>query len=296
MNTQQTLAGYTTTEDFVNELSKHFKITKICKNDDLTSCFESEAYWNVIDIESKSYTPNKIDISEIQTSGDLGKETWGTEVIGLLFANGTMGLMAYNPDCKQEPYSNQIQGTSCIALVYDTSGLKSPNTYGKDIRGLNATLKGECAFKAGGACFGVPFYPTPLTKAECEAVKDELGIESCPYDTNDRWAGAVKACGGVDKMLTEEQIDAMANYVYNTSGLTISDYIDGLKRDDEKLAELGFSFETLVDDSVSMWAGQVDISQNVNGASHAAFGPNSVHGRCYTNRNGITEQAVCLIK
>ena len=25
MNTQQTLAGYTTTEDFVNELSKHFK-------------------------------------------------------------------------------------------------------------------------------------------------------------------------------------------------------------------------------------------------------------------------------
>ena len=33
MNVQGTLAGYTTTEAFVNELSKHIKITRICDND-----------------------------------------------------------------------------------------------------------------------------------------------------------------------------------------------------------------------------------------------------------------------
>ena len=40
MNTQLILSGYKTTEDFVNELSKHLNITKICTNDDLKSCFE----------------------------------------------------------------------------------------------------------------------------------------------------------------------------------------------------------------------------------------------------------------
>ena len=33
MNVQGTLAGYITTEAFVNELSKHIKITRICDND-----------------------------------------------------------------------------------------------------------------------------------------------------------------------------------------------------------------------------------------------------------------------
>ena len=33
MKVQGTLAGYTTTEAFVNELSKHIKITRICDND-----------------------------------------------------------------------------------------------------------------------------------------------------------------------------------------------------------------------------------------------------------------------
>ncbi|MBE7709855.1 MAG: prepilin-type N-terminal cleavage/methylation domain-containing protein, partial [Cyanobacteria bacterium SIG32] len=33
MNVQGTLAGYQTTESFVEELSKHFKTTKICAND-----------------------------------------------------------------------------------------------------------------------------------------------------------------------------------------------------------------------------------------------------------------------
>ena len=39
MNVNSNLAGYNTTEDFVNELSKHIKITKTCFSDKLTDCF-----------------------------------------------------------------------------------------------------------------------------------------------------------------------------------------------------------------------------------------------------------------
>ena len=45
MNVQGTLAGYTTTEAFVDELSKHIKITRICDNDDITTCFADKVTW-----------------------------------------------------------------------------------------------------------------------------------------------------------------------------------------------------------------------------------------------------------
>lgn len=35
MNAQETLSGYSNTRDFVEELAKHIKITKICENNDL---------------------------------------------------------------------------------------------------------------------------------------------------------------------------------------------------------------------------------------------------------------------
>ena len=53
MNTQETLAGHANTLDFVNELSKHIKINKICKNDNLMSCFEDKGTWNVLDVATK---------------------------------------------------------------------------------------------------------------------------------------------------------------------------------------------------------------------------------------------------
>ena len=97
MNTQQTLAGYNNTLDFVNELSKHFKIDKICKNNDILSCFEDKVTWG----------DEEVDISKIKNAKNFGQEDWDTETIGVQFANGVTGLIAYNPDCTQDPYSNQ---------------------------------------------------------------------------------------------------------------------------------------------------------------------------------------------
>ena len=42
MNSNSSLAGYTTTQSFVDELGKHIKIVKTCASDKLTDCFASE--------------------------------------------------------------------------------------------------------------------------------------------------------------------------------------------------------------------------------------------------------------
>ena len=39
MNSQMSLAGHPTTEAFVDELSKHYKIIRVCDNTELSKCF-----------------------------------------------------------------------------------------------------------------------------------------------------------------------------------------------------------------------------------------------------------------
>ncbi len=56
---------------------------------------------------------------------------------------------------------------------------------------------------------------TPMSKAECEAKKESLGIKSCPYD-NDYWAAAVEKCGGVQNLPTMDDLYELAKKVYPT--------------------------------------------------------------------------------
>ena len=235
MNTQQTLAGYSSTLDFVNELSKHFKVTRVCKNNDLLNCFEDKIYWNTLDISAGKEIADELDLSSFSNAHDLGQNDWNTEIIGVQFANGTTGLVAYNPDCKQNPYSNQVTGTSCLAMLYDTDGFKTPNTSGKDLRSINASV--GCNFKSGGTCFGTPFNPSPLTKAECEQLKGDLGISGCYFD-NDYWAGAVKTCGGVTKMASRAELTALSQYIYGEP-VSSTGSSTNLNWDRDKLEKIG---------------------------------------------------------
>ncbi len=286
MNSQGTLAGYSSTDDFVAELARHMKISKICQNDDLTSCFPDKVIWG----------DEEVDMTKVKTVKNFGRDDWeNTNLIGAMFADGTAGLIAYNKDCKQDPYSNRVItisketgiGTDCLAVLYDTTGFKTPNTNLKDLRGLNVlSLAGNsCAFEINGTCFTAPFTPAPLTMAECEKLKDNLGIKRCDID-DDYWAGAVKACGGVSKMPTAAQLADIANYVYNTSG--ISGNKSGLKLDYDKVAELGFTASQGSDFSV--WSNEeynIDLS----------YGRYFYQTCTYWNagsRGGSIPQAVCL--
>ena len=281
MNTQQILAGYKSTADFVGALGKYFKINKVCNNNDLMSCFEDKVYWGADEEE--------VDMTKIKNASNFGQDDWDTELIGVQFANGTTGLIAYNPECKENPYTNQFKGTSCLALLYDTTGFKTPNTQQKDLRSINVkSLDGRnCAFEIDDICFTAPFYPELITKPECEQLKDDLGIKEC-YHYNDFWAGAVKACGGVNKMPTQAQLTALAEEVYGTSvsssGTTYADW------NKDKLDEMGFDTSP---GFVRIWSGEEHSKYDANNR-HFEAGLTYWRNDIPLSRGSSVQQAVCL--
>ncbi len=307
MNTQGTLAGYRTTKDFVDELSNHLKIVKICDSDKLTDCFEDKINWEVINISRPEQKVEIIDVANVKTAADLGQDDWNTEVLGFQLNNGTSGLIAYNPDCKQDQFSNQITGTSCVAVVYDTSGFSKPNTYTKDVRSINSML-GSCAFKSDSTCYGAPFIPTPMSYAECAgenatstgtttripgAEASKLGIGEC-YVENDYWAGAVKVCGGTNKIPTMAQLAEIVNYIYNTDKVQANNTVGNLTRNESRVSSLGFTLNS----SNSFYVWSSDMFRN-----HYEYGRNDAYIRffyststssSYSSKDNRSIHAVCI--
>ena len=144
MNTTSSLAGYSTTADFVEELGKHIKITKTCTSDKLTDCFTSTI----------TTTGDPVETKDLKASKNLySTENYGTETIGVQFADGVSALIAYNPKATQDPLSNQVVrltgskdsvglSTDAISILYDVSGFAKPNEYSntKDLRGINILI------------------------------------------------------------------------------------------------------------------------------------------------------------
>ena len=266
MNTAQVISGHPDTLSFVNELGKHFKINKICKNNDLQSCFTDTVWWG-----AGEATPEEVDMTRIKQASDFGLEDWGTELIGIQFANGVTGLVAYNPACSGDPYSNQFNGTGCISMLYDTSGDKNPNTSGKDLGNygvINKLGNSNCAFEFNGTCFGMPFSPTELSMNECETVKDELGIATC--SSYHDWNGAVKACGGRSKMASPQHLADLANYLYDSTDNTATNYINNITINMEKVNSLGFTFDSW--NEFRVWSNeQGHNTYRTFGKTHTAF-------------------------
>ena len=80
MNTEEKLAGYESTMDFVNELKKYIKITRVCDSDNITKCFAKEVIWN------DGEEPVQMD-KNISTAESFGLD-WGTEIVGVQFVDG----------------------------------------------------------------------------------------------------------------------------------------------------------------------------------------------------------------
>ena len=129
-----------------------------------------------------------------------------------------------------------------------------------------------------------------MTKAECKAEKDKLGIKECFYD-RDYWAGAVKQCGGVSKMPTQADLTELAKVLYkekfsstpsiNSSGST-GGYID---LNTSKASSMGFPRS-----SFSVWSG-VEL-----GDDHAYYRSfqHSLTQWSVNWRDDRFNQAVCL--
>ncbi len=261
MNVQGTLAGYTTTEAFVDELSKHIKITRICDNDDITTCFADKVTWGTENEE--------VEMADVKNASHFGQNSWGTNTVGVQFANGVNGVIAYNPECVQNQFSNQITGTSCLAILYDVDGFKNPNTQNKDLRSINVSSLGgsSCSFEVDGICFGTPFQPTALTAADCNANKGKYGIQNCMTVDNDVWGGAMKACADQGKRLpNDSELTTLANDLYNTT----VDGGDGERfeadLDMNKMSQYGLPVDNVTTyGGFGLWSGQETDARNAHG-------------------------------
>ena len=292
MAVQSGMTDYGDTLAFVTELNKHMKLAKICDNAHIAEC------WPVPEVNLKD-KGKTWEISKTQNAKTLkipkDSQPNYADTVGIITADGTSLILSYDKKCsfdvnntglkfnKDSALSNSM---SCLAGVFDWNGSSKPNKLGEDILtiGLAAGLGTDCAFEVNGKCFTAPFIPTSLTKAECEAEKGKLGIKDCP-NRADSWFGAVKQCGGVNKMPTEADLIELAKVLYNTSSINSSGYTTNLIFDTSKASSMGFTGPNF-----AVWEGE-----KISSSCAYIRGFNSSYtNSLFTDRSNGFPQAVCI--
>ena len=279
MAVQSGLTGYGDTMSFVQEMSKHMKLAKICDNDHLSDCWPTQEVllkkagktWSIADTKNAKNlrVPTKISSS------------WA-DTVGIVTADGTPMILSYKKDCdfdvdkgglifdKASAMSNSME---CLSGVFDWNGGKKPNKLGDDVVtiGMASGLGTECAFELGDKCFTAPFKPTPLSDAECEKQKTKLNIKECCRGWcggGDYWVGAVAKCGGTQNMPTKAQLAQLASMLYqgNPTIGAEQNIDEGLNLNTSVTTSLGFP-----DSDFFIWAAD---EHRVNNAGHYRyFGP-----------------------
>ena len=222
--------SYTSTEDFVNELKKHFKVAKVCNNNNLTECWPTEkinAYVNGVLTE--------VNVADLKTGSDivaLGLGTKITQTTGIITGDGTPIILTYSPKCSalepektytwstvdNKPETNAT--TNCISAIFDVNGKAKPNRVGQDVRTFNSLF----GYKLLGKSYN------KLDNGECARIKDKLGINKCRTSGDDYWGGAVKACHESGLHLPSLQTLAnMAGSRYGISNVGPTTYITSSK-------------------------------------------------------------------
>ena len=224
MAVQSGLIGYPDTMAFVQEMKKHMSIAKVCDNSHLAEC------WGTTEVDVGKDKPWEISKTKTAKTLKINEPDNWADTVGIVTADGTPMILSYDKNCNFDPNNaglqyNQSSGKSnslaCLSGVFDWNGGARPNKLGDDVitLGMASGLGSSCAFEVNGTCYTAPFTPKPLTLAECEAQKDDLGIKKCCSTDNcrqygDHWAEAVKACGGVSKMPTDKQLSELASQMY----------------------------------------------------------------------------------
>ena len=280
MAVQSGLIGYGSTMDFVQELSKHVKLAKICDNNNLASC------WPVSEVNLKK-DGKTWEISKSKNAGNLkisNPDGWD-DTVGIVTADGTSMILSYNKNCdfnidttglKFDKETGKSNTLGCLSGVYDWNGGQNPNKLGIDILTLGQAsgLGDSCAFELGGTCYTAIFTPISIEKSKCESIKSTHGIQGCFYAT-DYWAGAVKQCGGVSKMPTLEQLREIADYIYEGNPT-------------ERAISLGLP-NPLVN-PLRLWSGKEDSNDY---AFNYIFN-SADSGSSSNHRNTNSRQAICI--
>ena len=292
MNTEEKLAGYSSTMDFVNELKKYIKITRVCDNDNITKCFNKEVIW--------SADEEPVDMSKVTDASAFGLD-WETDTVAVQFANGVNAVIAYNPNATQDPYNNQFAATSkSMAILYDLSGNKNPNTNGKDIKNINvdqlAGVEG-CLIPELKDTMCITKIISPeeygyLSYSECTEAKNngEIDVDACD-NGSDYFAGAVKACGGKKENLPNQaQLTQLAEYIYDGSSINSSGWTNPTDKAMNTTKASQFLSASPYSSYFYVWSGHESGSGLADGRSFYSTSTNLNSNGCDSN-DGL---AVCL--
>ena len=127
MAVQSGLTGYDTTMAFVQEMSKHMKIAKICDNEHLAECWPTQEV--TLNDEGKTW-----EIAKTKTAKTLkisnNAEDWA-DTVGIVTGDGTGMILSYNKKCefsvddgglKYDNSTGKSNSLVCLSGVYDWNG------------------------------------------------------------------------------------------------------------------------------------------------------------------------------
>lgn len=115
----------------------------------------------------------------------------------------TLSVKKEKPDNKPQEVQSFCGGFTNYKNVEDSLSYKTGC--------LDKNSKGY--FEVNGKKYSCPYSPEPISSAECEGIKNTLGIPDC-MDC-DYWGGAVKYCGGVEKLPTRAELKEIYEAFYH---------------------------------------------------------------------------------
>lgn len=219
------LGKFSNTDDFVDALEKHLKISKRCDSNHLEDCWPTKT---VIGADGDEYN-----VKDAKTRGALGfKNDKSNPNVGIVLTDGAAIIMTYNSEhegldptdatiasAKELPVGTGTKefleyttnSTAGLAFVVDVNGGKKPNSETindkmHDIRNLNgATFSKQCGgMKIDSTCYTAIDSYTPLncsrTGGNTGTLNNSANTPYCGARSNlatDYWAGAQKACADI---------------------------------------------------------------------------------------------------
>ena len=310
---------YSSTAEFVEELSKYMKITKICDgtNSAFTECIPYNEIKYVADDEEKT-----VDVVDLNTAASLGKgDTESGEEfmapVAMVLADGTPIILTYNKNCISDPDSIDTKNKTihpCVAGIYDLNGSRTPNKYGKDLTAFNGGTINIVAAEGGGGGGSETQAATIATIAGYNIIKQTDGLTSppkldcstylgnskypeikhCPYSgETDYWVGAVVTCKDMGGHLPDmTELANIAKAVYpSLSSVSAYQGQQNASWDTTEVAKLGIDPSSV--SYFHLWSSE-EYSSTSTTSRYRTFLSGNTDGGNDRNRYDYDPRFVCL--
>lgn len=218
---------YSNTEEFLQGLSKYYKMVKICDETNIKDCIPYKEISYIMFDESIG----KINITDIKSPSDLrlGAQDYLVPA-AFISASGTPFVVSLKKNCTldSDTQLKDLTDANCIAGFYDINGSRKPNNAGagNDIVTFNGAKLGIFAVINGVKIAGPAFFPSQynMTLDECHSRKasGELAkydITECYYDhrmdyNND---GKITCYNQGAHMVTDDELNLILAGLYKDS-------------------------------------------------------------------------------